>query len=118
MSDASIHIVSKIGAVTVVAFREDLADPAKIETFNTQIRKLIGEMPEPRLVIDMDKVTVMSSRFLGVLMSIHMDTSRRSGKFRVTGVRAHLRNTFTIMRLDQILTIMPTIDDAVKSASA
>jgi anti-anti-sigma factor len=101
------------GETCVVTFSHDTFNRLEIERVRDQLRSLIENSPCCQFVIDFQHVTFMSSVILGVVMGIHLHICRRRGQLVLCGLAPHIFDIFKLMRLDHILTIVPTVDDAI-----
>ncbi len=68
----------------------------------------------PNLVLDLSKVKYIDSSGLSSILTANR-LWKQSGSFVVTGiVNDHVRKIIQISRLDSILTIIPTVEEAVE----
>ena len=68
----------------------------------------------PNLILDLSKVKYIDSSGLSSILTANR-LWKQSGSFVVTGiVNDHVRKIIQISRLDSILTIIPTVEEAVE----
>jgi anti-anti-sigma factor len=76
--------------------------------------EFVNSLPAPRLVIDMQHVKFIGSAFIGKMVSLHKTlTPRESGGFALCGLSSFCRAALSIAKLDTVLDVFPTVDDAV-----
>ena len=69
----------------------------------------------PRVAVDLSRLRVITSMFLGMLVSLQRKLTAAQGKLKVFGVPAGQRSVFVSTRLDTVLDIHP--DEASALAS-
>jgi anti-sigma B factor antagonist len=67
-----------------------------------------------RVVVDLTAVDFLDSSALGALVGANKDILARNGTLRVVCAEPRLVRIFTITRLDEVLTIVETVDEAVE----
>lgn len=101
------------GSVYVVRFNHDTFYRQEVERVRDDLRRMIDSAEVPHFIIDFEHVHFMSSVILGVIMGIHLKICRKKGKLALSGMIPEIRDIFTLMRLDRVLTIYPTVDEAM-----
>jgi anti-sigma B factor antagonist len=71
-----------------------------------------------RLVIDLAGVTFCDSGGLSLFLQLHKETTGRGGSLHLAGARAPVLNVLTATNLDRLLTLHPTVADAVHASTA
>jgi len=66
------------------------------------------------VVVDLSKVKFISSWGIGVLMYGLTTAKNRDAKFRIAGASEHIVDTFRKIKIDTILDLYSSVDDAVK----
>lgn len=100
---------------TVVEFNAgSLMSSAVIKDVQPQLYKLADSDNITKIVFDMSKVRDISSQFLGVIIAVHTKTSRRRGKLVLAGLNANINELMHLTRLDRVITIVPTLNDATE----
>ncbi|MFD9004061.1 STAS domain-containing protein [Streptomyces sp. NPDC059582] len=66
----------------------------------------------PRIVIDLSDVTFMDSSGINVLITAHR-TLPEQGWLRLAAARTAVLRTLELVGLDAIMTVYPTVDDAL-----
>ncbi len=74
------------------------------------------EQPQPkRVVLNLEHVTKISSRGIGVLLAHHLRLDRQGGALRLAEVHPQVRSTIEKVRLPMLLEAFAQVDDAVLS---
>ena len=68
-----------------------------------------------RVVVDLSDVSFLDSTALGVLIGAVKRLHSRDGALAIVNVDANIAKTFEITGLDKIFTIVPTVEDALRS---
>jgi anti-sigma B factor antagonist len=68
-----------------------------------------------RIVLDLTPVEFVDSSGLGAILSILRKVSTGEGDLRVCGANSQVHSLFEMVRLDRILQIFPTREEAVAS---
>src|SRR5688500_10829165 len=101
---------------SVVEFRTpSLMDPIILEEIGTELYRLVDEEDRRKLVLDFERVQYLSSQAIGIILTLNKKlTPLKYSKMILCGVGPKLMDLLKITRLDRILTIKPTQQDAVR----
>ena len=111
--------VEDLGNHIVVTFTTDaLTNPLEVERIGHKLYLLADEnrlrvAGGCRFVIDFVRVRYFASQAVGILLTLNKKLGRGPA-FTVCGVGPQLTQLLRITRLDQVLTIAPTREEAVK----
>jgi anti-sigma B factor antagonist len=106
-------------SITIVELLDRrLVDTAQIERIGQQIIELVNQAPSPRLVISFAKVEYLSSTMLNALIAIEKTIKKKNGLLRLANLDPELHKMFTIMKLNKVITICKTTDEALASLHA
>jgi len=78
----------------------------------------LAEIPEgekPKVVLSLNKVSMMDSSGLGVLVSSYTSVQRRGGRLVLSGLGRGLQNLIAITKLTRVFDMYENEEDAVKS---
>jgi anti-anti-sigma factor len=107
--------IRQVGPVTVVKFlQRQMHDEEAIDLVGEELRKLIEDGVR-NLVLNFQPVRRMATHMLGELLVLHKKLFAADGRLVLCGFNPELAETFTILRLDQVFTALPTEDEAVES---
>jgi anti-anti-sigma factor len=115
------------------------AETNKIPSFTTsqqrtylvvefQDEMLMGEIPlrqlqtkledlaetNAKMVLDLRKVKMVSSRFLGLLTGLHQKLNRAKGKLVVCGLNEQLTELMMMTRLSKVIPVVKSVGDVVE----
>lgn len=114
---ANAHFtVHKFEDWTIVEFREpSLMDPIVLEELGTNLYHLVDQQDQRRIILDFETVKYISSQAIGIVLTMHKKlTTLPKSKLVLCGVGPKLMELVKITRLDRVLTIRPTQQEAVK----
>jgi len=111
-------IVTSIDKWTVVEFRTpSLMDPLILEPMQDDLVKLVSEQDHRQIVLDFEKVQYVSSQAIGIIIKINKQLGAlKHSKLVLCSVPSKIMDVLKILRLDKVLTIVPTQKEAVKVA--
>ena len=76
--------------------------------------ELAQTLPAPLRVVDMQHVKFIGSAFLGRMVSLQKAfAAKESGRFALCGMSTFCRAALSVSKLDTVLEVFPTVDDAV-----
>ena len=111
------YTVRQAGKHTVVEFQTpSLMNPQDLERVGAQLFRMVDEEKRTHVVLDFDKVKYLSSQAIGIILTLNKKlTGGSSGGegLVLCGVGPQLMQLLKITRLDRILTIKPSQQDAV-----
>jgi len=103
------------GSVTVVEITERrLIDAAQIERLGAQLQEIVKGAAKPKLVVSFANVEYLSSSMLNVLISVQNSVKAKGGDLCLSDLDPELKKVFTLMKLQKLMTICGTTDEAVK----
>jgi ABC-type transporter Mla MlaB component len=74
-----------------------------------------GTEPPAKYIFDITKVPQMDSSGLGLLVSHHINCRGKGIRVIVVGASPNVKQLFKFTKVDTVLTLMPTLEDAVRS---
>ncbi|HEY1683752.1 MAG TPA: STAS domain-containing protein [Tepidisphaeraceae bacterium] len=112
----SHFIVQQIEKATVVELRTaSLMDPVELQEIAESLYKLVDAEDHRKVVLDFERVQYLSSQAIGIVLTMNKKLSALPhSKLVLAGVGPKLMELIRITRLDKVLTIKPTQDEAVK----
>ena len=75
-------------------------------------RDAIAQQAEPRIVVDLSRVTFMDSTALGTLVAAAKKVKARGGTLSVVGASDRIASLFHITKLDAVVPLCPEPGDA------
>ena len=111
------YTVRQSGKHTVIEFQTpSLMNPQDLERVGSQLFSLVDEEKRNHVVLDFSKVKYLSSQAIGIILTLNKKLSGNSGggeSLVLCGVGPQLMQLLKITRLDRILTIRNSQQDAV-----
>jgi anti-sigma B factor antagonist len=102
--------------------RHVVAVTGEIDLFTApELKAMLSEAVEAgrtRIVVDLTETTFLDSTALGVLIGAVKRLRSRDGVLTIVNTDANIAKTFEITGLDQIFTIRPTRDEAIRALDA
>ena len=106
--NASTITGKKIGDVTVVELEGEFTAQNTTETQE----KVLAE-PDTKMILDMTKVSFMSSAGLRMLLTLYRRISGRAGKILLVGLSEDLRSTMSMTGFLDLFHHHPTLEDGL-----
>lgn len=102
--------------VTIATLADQkILDELSISQIGQKLNGLAAEADPPKLVINFENVTHMSSSALGMLITLHKRVREAHGELRLCNIQPTITEVFKITRLDEIFEIQSDVDSAVES---
>jgi len=71
-----------------------------------------------KLIVDCTRLTYLSSYGIGILVRLHKRLAQKGGNVKLAAVPGVVARVIQLVRLDQVLQIFPTVDEALSSFRA
>jgi len=114
MASQQLLDVSQVGDATVVRFQERrILDANNIEELGGELFALAER--SRKLLINFVDVEFLSSAALNKLIILDKKVKTQGGKLVLSDLRPEIKEVFTITRLDQLFTIKPTQEEALRA---
>jgi anti-sigma B factor antagonist len=104
----------KIGSVLILSLEGEIMGGNETKPLQDLIYKAIRE-GNPFIVMDMQKVSWINSSGLGSLMACLTTLRGSGGDLRLIHVSDRVRRPIEITRLDQVLQMFGSLEDALKN---
>lgn len=101
--------------IHIITFTRNIFNEEMISQVQNQMRELIAQTPEPHFVLDMAHVSHANSNFLGLMMDITIKVSHKQGKTRICHMKPDVKEMFELTRLDKMVSIHDTCENAIAS---
>lgn len=105
--------VNMYGDVAVVDLREKALDASNSEKFKKSIAETLAS--HAKVVIDLSRVEFVDSSGCGALLSCLKQVGDGGGKLNLCGVQKNVERLFELVRMNRIIDIFPTREDAVRN---
>ncbi|MGD9874909.1 MAG: STAS domain-containing protein [Kiritimatiellia bacterium] len=90
---------------------EGAVDTSNVEEFRSLIMPRC-EMPNSRIILDCANISYMNSRSFALLYRFHYTCESNGGTFLVCCVPLKIEHIITLLGLDTLLKIFPSLEDA------
>jgi anti-sigma B factor antagonist len=114
-SSSRLQVSQADGVIIAKLADRKILDEMNIAQIGEQLNALIADQPQPRIVLDFESVSHMSSSALGMLITLHKRVRERDGQLRLCNIQPAIHEVFVITRLNEILQIVGDRDEAVAS---
>ena len=112
-------MVQRMVDVHIVEFLETkILDQMMIDRIKNEILAMVEEAGHPKFLISFENVKYISSAVLGMLMTVNKHIAAKKGELRLAAIDQSLMEVFTLTRLDKILKIFKTSEDALRKFGA
>jgi anti-sigma B factor antagonist len=105
--------VQRVGDVTVVTVQAEALDAFNSQTFKEQFAERAGKALA--VVVDLGPVGFMDSTGCGGLLSALKRVREAGGDLKACGVGASVRAFFDLVRIQRLMDIFPTCEEAIAS---
>jgi len=108
--------VSDSGGVSIVRFVDKkIVDSGSIEQLGEELNSLVTVEKRNMILLNFDGVEFMSSAALNKLISLNTKVKAAAGRLKLCGLRAEIKEVFTITRLDRVFDLRKSEADAVEA---
>ena len=105
------------GNVMILDFNGRVVGDASLD-MRRSINGWLAEIPEdqkPMIIMNLDKVSMMDSSGLGVLVSSYTSVQKRKGRLVLAGLGKGLQNLVAITKLTRVFDMYEDVEEALKS---
>jgi len=81
-----------------------------------QLQRALQEIRPQYLIIDISQVPYMDSAGLGLLVNFYVAAQKNGRKLAIAGTTPRIMALFELTKVDALLKLYPTIEDAEKAA--
>jgi anti-anti-sigma factor len=107
--------VSTEGGVMVAELVDNkILDEMRVSQIGEELNALVARSDSPAIVVDFSNVRYMSSSALGMLITLYKRIREKNGQLSLCGIQPGIYEVFVITRLNEILRICSTRQEAVK----
>ncbi|MDA3844368.1 MAG: STAS domain-containing protein [Candidatus Kapabacteria bacterium] len=92
----------------------DFIGGEETESLKEALRDRAKKQPN-KIIINLTDVSYIDSAALGMLLSVNAYIDREGGKMAIYGANDYTKNLFSVTRLNLVLKIVESLDDAVKN---
>jgi anti-sigma B factor antagonist len=105
--------------IRIVEFTNNkILDEANIAEIKNTLFAMIDEEDQPKMVLDFGNVDHLSSAALGALIDANNRIKQKHGQLRLVNIKPQIFEVFVITKLNRLLKILPSRDEALASMSS
>jgi anti-sigma B factor antagonist len=82
-----------------------------------ELQESLRKDPAPKMLIDLSSVPYIDSAGLGALLSFHASCKRTGREYVLAGMAARVYTMFAASKVDKLVNLRPTIQEAVEFLS-
>jgi len=116
--NARLNIATEGEVAVVELVDKKILDEQTISEIGERLYGLVAASARPRIVLDFVNVAHMSSSALGMLITLHKRVREKAGQLRLCNIRPTIYEVFVITRLNEVFSICPDRDTAVREAAS
>ena len=103
----------EIGDITVVAVLTEVLDAGNTDELKAGFASILNE--SNKVVIEMSRVKFIDSSGCGTLLFCQKQLSKLGGDLKLCGVQETVRTVFELVRMDRVIDIFDSKEEAVKA---
>ena len=103
----------KIGDITVIWVLTEVLDAGNTDEFKTGFASIVEE--SKKIVLELSRVNFIDSSGCGSLLSCHRQTKNLGGDLKICGVQETVRTLFELVRIDRVIDVFASKEEAVKA---
>ena len=116
MAEEGKMIIQTVQGVTLVTFEDDsILDPLQVQDIGEKLHSLVADKDRQQMILDFQKVKILSSQMLGVLIGMLKRVSSAKGRIVICGMKDELYKVFKITKLDKLFDFYDTEGHALRS---
>jgi len=105
------------GEVTVVTMSGDL-EAREVDDFKSYMDEVVGKGPTPKAVLDVSRVTRMTSYVVALIGFYNAQFKQAKGKLVIAGARTPAQRALELSGLTQVVASEDTLEDAIATAKS
>lgn len=111
---SGVLMLQRFADVSIVEFMQSsLLDQGTIQKISDELLSVIERMGHPKLIINFENVSAVSSSMLGVLINAQKKARAGGGEVRLSKLPKSISELFRITRLDKMFKIYEHPDKAM-----
>ncbi len=116
MAEEGNLMIQTVKGITVVIFQdESILDPLQVQDIGEKLHRLIADEDRQRMILDFQKVKILSSQMLGVMIGMLKRIHSSKGRIVICGMKAELYKVFKITNLDKLFSFCENEGQALRS---
>lgn len=108
-----LQIFDRDGISNVEFAESNILDEMAISRIGDELQSVIDRKGLPKIVLNFQNVSALSSSALGMLITINTKVSEKHGKLAMACIKGPIREVFRITKLDKSFSIYDTVGEAL-----
>ncbi len=108
-----IKVTEKEGVSIVRFLDKKIVDSGSIEQLGEELDALVTEEKRSNILLNFEGVDFLSSAALNKLIKLNNNAKKISGRLKLSNLRPEIREVFKITKMDRILDLRDTQEDAL-----
>ncbi len=105
--------IEQVGDITVVVVQVDALDATNVKALKAELQPTL--MDQPRVLMDLGRVTFIDSSGLGCLLSCLREVTSGGGDLKLVNITKPVRGLLEMVRLHKIVEILNTKEEGINS---
>jgi len=114
---SDIESISKDGIRVARICTTQIVGEDYIHRTGVELTRILGEMEEPALVLDLSEVTMMTSAMIGKMVFLNTQCKQKKIGFSVCSLGKEVAEAIQLTQIDKILPIFDSQEDAIAAAN-
>lgn len=114
-SQTHITIREDTGAIVIELLDRRIVHNTHIQEVNLEMQQAVRASLGRHFIIDFQRVDHFSSSLLSVLITLHRGIHKGGGELRICGLADPLHAIFKLMKMERVMTIHETTEEAIVS---
>jgi len=89
-------------------------DDSNADGLTEEMDRASATTPEPRVVLNLERVQYLSSAALGIFIAYRQKLDREGGRLRLCGLQTNIAQVFRLTKLDRAFDIRPALESALE----
>lgn len=115
MSD--IESIAKDGVRVARVCDQQITGEEYVHRAGVKLTRIVNEMREPALILNLEKVKFMASAMIGKLVLLSKHCKSRNIGFSICSLDTNVAEAIQLTQIDKILPIFANQDDAISAAT-
>ncbi len=112
--NSGLTVSTTDGATVVEMTHRKILDEINISRIGERLNAIVAESDTPKLVLDFENVSHMSSSALGMLITVHKHVREKDGSLWLCNIQPSIYEVFVITRLNEIFQIAKSRQEALE----
>jgi anti-anti-sigma factor len=108
-------VIDRRGIQVITLLHTHVLDSHEIDQLGGELRKHLAKHPGTKVIFDLHGVQHLSSAALSLFIILNTQITSTGGAMRLCGLRDEIHQVFKLTKLDKVVKIKKTVDEAAAS---